>query len=291
MFAEIINPITTQLDQFWLGLHQAEKSVVAIIFMVLSYYFLRYFVIRRIEKFTAKTQNDLDDRLIHFIKQFLWLAMVLGALVWVLKINGIAVSPILAGAGIFGVAVGFAAKETIADILSGIFLIVDRPIRIGDRVTIDRIGKHWGAWGDVVDIGLRRTVIKNTDGVMVNYPNSLLSAGIIKNFSINHDPVRARVRFQVDYTADPDQVRELVFNAIASVEGILHEKTTVVIRSMWDDDLGHQLSGVLYEARYLLEDVKQRTTIRSNVLQKIISAFNEHKVPLASQPVTLMNRD
>jgi len=97
-----------------------------------------------------------------------------------LKINGIAVSPILAGAGIFGVAVGFAAKETIADILAGIFLIIDRPIRIGDRVTIDKIGKHWGGWGDIIDIGLRRTIIRNTDGVVVNYPNSLLSSGIIK---------------------------------------------------------------------------------------------------------------
>ena len=185
MLSEFLNPLTARFQQIWSGLHNLEQSIAAIILMAFAYYFVRYFVIRRIERLTAKTENDLDDRLIHFIKQFLWLAMLLGALVLVLKINGIAVSPILAGAGIFGVAVGFAAKETIADILSGIFLIVDRPIRIGDRVSIDRIGKHWGSWGDVVDIGLRRTAVRNTDGVIVNYPNSMLSSGIIKNFSIN----------------------------------------------------------------------------------------------------------
>ena len=290
MLSEFLNPLTARFQQIWSGLHNLEQSIAAIILMAFAYYFVRYFVIRRIERLTAKTENDLDDRLIHFIKQFLWLAMLLGALVLVLKINGIAVSPILAGAGIFGVAVGFAAKETIADILSGIFLIVDRPIRIGDRVTIDRIGKHWGSWGDVVDIGLRRTAVRNTDGVIVNYPNSMLSSGIIKNFSINTAPVRARIRFQVDYSADPDKVRELVLAAIKQVDGILEEKTTIVIRSMWDDDQGHQLSGVLYEARYLLKDVTQRTTIRSAVLEKIIKAFNQHNIPMAAQPVTMINR-
>lgn len=286
MISDLLNRVAG-INNSWANLGGLEKSLAGIIILMLGYYFLRHIVIRRVERLTSRTENDLDDRLIDFIKQFLWLFAVLGGLVWVLKTNGISVSPVLAGAGIFGVAVGFAAKETIADILSGIFLIVDRPLRVGDRITIDRIGKHWGSWGDVVDIGLRRTIIRNTDGVIVNYPNSLLSSGIIKNFSINPAPVRARVRFQVDYSADAKQVRAIVHDAVLQVEGILHEQTTVVIRSMWDDDFGHQMSGVLYEARYFLEDVKQRSTIRSEVLERIVTGFNQHNIPMASQPLTV----
>lgn len=277
----------TGIERVWANLHSIEKSLIGVVALICGYYFLRHIVIRRIERVTAKTENDLDDRLIDFVKQFLWVFMLFGGLVWVLKTNGISVSPVLAGAGIFGVAVGFAAKETIADILSGIFLIIDRPLRVGDRITIDRIGKHWGSWGDVVDIGLRRTTIRNTDGVIVNYPNSLLSSGIIKNFSINPAPVRARVRFQVDYSANPEQVREIVIAAVSEVDGIYHQQTTVVIRSMWDDELGHQLSGVLFEARYFLEDVKQRSSIRSEVLEHIITGFNQHRIPMASQPLSI----
>ena len=284
----VISQLTQPLLSLWLSLGNIEKTIIAVVCGISIFYFLRFVVIRQFEKLSAKTENDLDDRLIHFIRQFLWVGIFVGTLIWVLKINGIAVSPVLAGAGIFGVAVGFAAKETIADILSGIFLIIDRPIRIGDRVTIDKIGKHWGGWGDIVDIGLRRTVIRNTDGVIVNYPNSLLSSGIIKNFSINSNPIRARVRFQVDYSADPEEVRQCVFTAINSIEGIIHEHTTIVIRSMWDDDLGHQLSGVLYEARYVLEDVTKRTTIRSMVLEKIILHFQDKRIPMASQPVNIV---
>ena len=283
-----ISQLTAPILSLWLSLGNIEKSIVTIICGITIFYFLRFVVIRQFEKLSAKTENDLDDRLIHFIRHFLWVGIFVGTLVWVLKINGIAVSPVLAGAGIFGVAVGFAAKETIADILSGIFLIIDRPIRIGDRVTIDKIGKHWGGWGDIVDIGLRRTIIRNTDGVIVNYPNSLLSSGIIKNFSINATPIRARIRFQVDYSAKPDEVRQCVFDAIQAVEGIIHEHTTIVIRSMWDDDFGHQLSGVLYEARYILEDVTKRTIIRSMVLENIILCFQEKQIPMASQPVSIV---
>ena len=48
---------------------------------------------------------------------------------------------------------------------------------------LERIGQHWGSWGDVVDIGLRRTKIRNPDGVVVNYPNSVLATSVITNFS------------------------------------------------------------------------------------------------------------
>ena len=279
--------IIQQALSFWNDSVAPVQSIAIIIVTIFVYYFLRYFVIRRLEVMSRHTENDLDDRLIHFVKQFLWLVAFILGLVWVLKINGIAIGPILAGAGIFGVALGFAAKETIADILSGIFLIVDRPIRIGDRVVIDKIGKHWGGWGDIIDIGLRRTTIRNTDGVIVNYPNSLLSGNIIKNFSFDPKPVRVRIRFQVDYSAKPEEVKKAVIEAINEVEGIIKETTTIVIRSMWDDDGGHQLSGVLYEARYQLEDVTKRTPIRSEVLENIIVAFQEKGIPMASQPVTV----
>jgi small-conductance mechanosensitive channel len=203
----------------------------------------------------------------------------------VLTINGIEVGPVLAGAGIFGIAIALAAKETLADILSGIFLIADRPIRIGDRIMIEKIGRHWGGWGDVIDIGLRRTTIRNTDGVIVNYPNSVLSKNTIKNFSFDPHPVRARVRFQTDYSADTDLVKQVTCDTIEQIDGIISGTVTVVIRSIWDDEQGHMLSGVLYEARYKLEDVKQRTPLRSIALESLIKAFKANNIPMSSLPV------
>ena len=245
-----ITHLSTRVLSEWNSYPALIQSCIALVILFIGFYLLRYVLLRRLEKVAAKTDNDFDDRLIHFLKQFLWLATIFLGLIWVLKINGIEVGPVLAGAGIFGIAIGLAAKETLADILAGIFLITDRPIRIGDRIIIDKIGKHWGGWGDVVDIGLRRTTIRNTDGVIVNYPNASLASSTIKNFSMDPKPVRARVRFQTDYLADPEKVKATTLATIDAIDGIIDGTTTVVIRSIWDDDQGHLLSGVLYEARY-----------------------------------------
>ena len=280
-----LNQISEQLTVAWVALPALIQSLLVICATILSFYVVRFIVLRRLELLAAKTDNDFDDRLIHFLKQFLWLVAMFAGLVWVLRINGIQVGPVLAGAGIFGIAIGLAAKETLADILAGIFLIADRPIRIGDRIIIDKIGKHWGGWGDVVDIGLRRTTIRNTDGVVVNYPNAVLASSTIKNFSIDPKPVRARIRFQTDYSADPALVKATAIAAIDKVDGIIDGTTTVVIRSIWDDDQGHMLSGVLYEARYRLHDVTTRTTLRSTVLESLLGEFKREGIEMASLPI------
>ncbi len=282
---ETLNQFSQDFLTFWISLPSLVQSLIAVVAVIISFYLGRFVLLRRLELLASKTDNDFDDRLIHFLKQFLWLVALFAGLIWVLKINGIQVGPVLAGAGIFGIAIGLAAKETLADILAGIFLIADRPIRIGDRIMIDKIGRHWGGWGDVVDIGLRRTTIRNTDGVIVNYPNAVLASSTIKNFSIDPQPVRARIRFQTDYRADPAVVKAKTIEAIEKVDGIIDGTTTVVIRSIWDDDQGHMLSGVLYEARYRLIDVTTRTTLRSTVLESLIQMFHDNDIPMASLPI------
>ncbi len=282
---EQINVITAQVLQQWDALPVIARAICAVLITIVLFYIARFVIIGRLEKLVSKTDNDIDDRLVHFFKQFLWLAAIFLGLIWVLKVCGIKVGPVLAGAGIFGIAIGLAAKETLADIIAGIFLIADRPIKIGDRIIIDKIGKHWGGWGDVVDIGLRRTTIRNTDGVIVNYPNSTLANSTIKNFSMDPKPVRARIRFQVDYSADPDLVKRITVEAVEKVDGVIDGTTTVVIRSLWDDDQGHMLSGVLYEARYRLEDVKTRTVLRSKVLANLIKVLKENDIKMAAVPM------
>ncbi len=266
---------------YWQTLSQVSQSVFAVLAALILYWFFRTVILSRVEKAVAATSNDLDDRMVQFVKQFLWIIAILSTLAIVFKINSIKISPLLAGAGIFGVSIGFAAKETIADILSGIFLITDRPIRVGDRVKIENIGRHWGAWGDIEDIGLRRTRIRNTDGVSVNYPNSLLANSVITNFSYSDSPVRVRVRLQVDYNADLELSKKLIIKAIESCGKVIPGSAQVVVRSLWDDRGGHQLAGVLLEARYQIDNVRNRTVIRSTVLTEVLTILQENSIPLA----------
>ncbi|MCD6388624.1 MAG: mechanosensitive ion channel family protein [Desulfobulbaceae bacterium] len=274
------------LTEIWGHLNNFYKSISVLILAFACYTLCRSFIIKKLQSLAASTANDLDDRLVYFVKQFLGIFALFCIATLLLKINGIHISPLLAGAGIVGVSLGFAAKETIADVLAGIFLIADQPIRIGDRVKIEKIGSHWGGWGDVVDIGLRRTRIKNTDGVYINYPNALLANSVITNFSYQKSPVRVRIRFQVDYDADLNLTKQITNDAVASCHGVLPDTAQTIIRSL-DDSQGNMLTGILVEARYRIEDVRKRTTIRSEVLQKILEELRAHNIPIATPKMRL----
>jgi len=274
------------LTEIWGQLNNIYKSISILIIAFACYALCRSLIIKKLQSLAASTTNDLDDRLVYFVKQFLGIFALFCIATLLLKINGIQISPLLAGAGIVGVSLGFAAKETIADILAGIFLIADQPIRIGDRVKIEKIGSHWGGWGDVVDIGLRRTRIKNTDGVYINYPNALLANSVITNFSYQKSPVRVRIRFQVDYDADLNLTKQITNDAVASCHGVLPDTAQTIIRSL-DDSQGNMLTGILVEARYRIEDVRKRTTIRSEVLQKILEELRAHNIPIATPKMRL----
>jgi small-conductance mechanosensitive channel len=95
------------------------------------------------EKMAASTDNDVDDRLVHFLQRFYVLVLMFVFFLVILRIHEIEITPFLASAGIAEIAIGMAAKETLADVFAGVFLIADRPVRVGDRVKIDSIGKHW----------------------------------------------------------------------------------------------------------------------------------------------------
>ncbi len=280
----------SDLVALWSSWGAVAQSLVVLGLAVLVFVLLRSVVLNRFEHLARATSNDLDDRLVHLASQFTGVAVLFCAVTALLKVNGVAISPLLAGAGIVGVSLGFAAKETIADILAGIFLIVDQPIRIGDRVKIEKVGNHWGGWGDVVDIGLRRTRVRNTDGVYVNYPNSLFSNSIITNFSQEKAPVRVRIRFQVDYDADLTKMKEVTLAAIESCSDIVRGSGQVLLRGV-DDASGRMLTGILVEARYQLSDVRRRTAVRSDVLEAILNELRDHAIPIATPKVRLEHEE
>ena len=272
---------------WWSEWGPMEHTLLVAVGGLLVYAFYRRVAIPRLTHFAKATDNDVDDRLVDFIRQFFGVVLFVGVVGAVLHVNGVEISPLLAGAGIAGIAVAMAAKETIGDILAGVFLIADRPLRVGDRVKIEHIGRHWGSWGDVLDIGLRRTRVRNTDGVVVNYPNHALASSVIVNFSDAPGPVRVRVRFQTGYEADPTVVKAVATQAIQQTDGVLDDTADVLLRTIWDDTRGHMLHGALYEGRYRIDDIRARSRIRSAVLTSILGALQEAGIQVAVARVSI----
>ncbi|WP_156826448.1 mechanosensitive ion channel family protein [Marinobacterium rhizophilum] len=114
----------------------------------------------------------------------------------------------LASAGIAGLAVGFAAKDTLANLFSGFFIVADAPYKIGDYINLDT-----GERGKVCAIGLRSTRLLTRDDVEITIPNGVIANAKIINESGGPQNVRIRIVVGVAYGSDVDQVGELLLKA------------------------------------------------------------------------------
>jgi len=120
-------------------------------------------------------------------------------------LNRLAVT-LLAGAGVAGLAIGFAAKDSLSNVISGIFLAVFHPFRVGDYIDFE------SEYCQIEDLTLRHTTIKTWDGRRIFVPNSIMGNQPIINWSIVDPVITWRVDFGIGYTAEIDKAREIILD-------------------------------------------------------------------------------
>lgn len=132
---------------------------------------------------------------------------IIGISVYYIFINwNIDMTAWLASAGIIGIAVGFAAKDTLANLFSGVFIMADAPYKIGDFVVLDG-----GERGEVTKIGIRSTRLLTRDDIEVTVPNSVMgNTKIVNESGGRHEKHRIRVQVGVAYGTDIDLAREIL---------------------------------------------------------------------------------
>jgi small-conductance mechanosensitive channel len=194
------NVVPWLMDQ---GLTIAGIIVAALLIQRFSKRFITKIIrssVRRDAFLSEKAELKREDTLIAIfsgaIKVILWLIVVL----MILGELGIEVGPLLAGAGIVGVAFGFGAQYLVRDIISGFFIVFENQYRVSDVVTISGIS------GAVESINLRTTILRDLDGVVHHIPNGEIkvASNLTKDFAgINLD-------VGVGYGSDIDQVEKIV---------------------------------------------------------------------------------
>ena len=125
-----------------------------------------------------------------------WLVVVL----MILSEVGINIGPLIAGAGVVGLAVGFGGQYLIKDIITGLFIILENQYRVGDAVELA------GLAGKVEDISLRVTTLRDLDGIVHHIPHGSITT--VSNKSMNFS--RMNVNIGISYTADIDMVKEII---------------------------------------------------------------------------------
>jgi MscS family membrane protein len=157
---------------------------------------------------------------ISWIAHVLKVIAVLSAIVILLAHYGIDVFGFAAALGLTGFAVSLAAKDTIADVIAGMIIIVDQPFRVGDRIEI----QSENTWGDVSDIGLRTTRIRTRDNRMVIVPNSIIGKNQVINYTFPDPRYRIQTHVSIGYGTDVKRVRDILVDTVRQVEGVLADK-------------------------------------------------------------------
>lgn len=190
--------------------------------------------------------------------------VVVGFVYFMLKIWQVDATGWVTSAGIAGIAVGFAAKDTLANLFAGVSIVADAPYTIGDYIVLGDVR------GKVVNIGLRSTRIMTRDDVEITVPNAVIGTSQIVNQSGGGDArMRVRVKVSVSYDADIDRVRELLLQlADAEPHACSDPEPRVRFRRFGD-------SGLDFELLIWVEAPELRGRTLDTINSAILKTFRE----------------
>ena len=202
--------------------------------------------------------------------------LIVGAGLYVLILSwGVNPTAWLASAGIVGIAVGFAAKDTLANLFSGFFIVADSPYKLGDYIILDT-----GERGRVTHVGIRSTRLLTRDDVEVTIPNSVMgNAKIVNESGGPWEKTRIRIDVGVSYDSDLEQVHDVLMEMVEDDPDLCRSpEPRVRFRSFGGSSIDLQLMA-------WIERPEQKGLISHRLIMKIHKLFN-HKgieIPYSKQ--------
>jgi small-conductance mechanosensitive channel len=181
--------------------------------------------------------TGLSKDLLPLVENILKIAVFVVAVAVILSVWKINVTPLLASAGIVGVGLAIAAKDTVSNLFGGISVFLDRPFKVGDYIVLDQ-----GERGEVVAIGLRSTRIRTRDHIQIGVPNAIIANSKIINESAPIPNFRVRIPVNVAYGSDIDLVEKTLIEVAGGNGNVVSEpEPRVRFRQFGDSALMFEL--------------------------------------------------
>jgi small-conductance mechanosensitive channel len=218
------------------GTHILVQSVYVLAMLYVGYFFTKVIdaIVRwYLHEVASKTQTHLDDELAPLANRVLKVLVYLVVCIVILDHFNQNISTLVVSLGVGSLAIALAAQETLANMIAGFVLMIDRPFRIGDRIRLPD-----GTIGNVKEIGIRSTRVIDDYQVMIITPNAEIVKSQIMNFSYPNDIVRFEVPFGVAYGTDLLAMRRIVLDRINRETDVVEADTTEVrITEMGDSSM------------------------------------------------------
>lgn len=260
-----------------LPLHEKLVQVLSgclFVVLVVIVFNLLYHAFDELMKWYIAGRQDGSDALISHqllpIAEKLVMLFLMGtALIIILKHFNYDIFSLVTALGIGSLAIGMAAKDTLAHMISGFTLMLDRPFRIGDRIQL-----AGGQTGDVLDIGLRSTKIKTLDNQQLIIPNSDLCNTILTNQAFPDKRAKGRINVGVAYGCDVERVKEILVATALEVEAVLRDPAPDAYFASFGDSA---LNMVLF---FWVDDYGKLFAANDRINTLIIRRFQDNNIAI-----------
>jgi len=247
----------------WLAVNLPRLIVAFIIFFA---FYLLWKAIHSATSFVMR-RAKLDATVTQFIHTILRYTVFAIGLITALGHLGVDTTSVLTSLGVAGLTIGFAARDALSNIISGVFIFWDRPFVIGDLIEIG------GAYGRVDTITMRSTRVVTPDGRMLAIPNSVVINSTVASYT-NFPQLRLDVEVTVAVTENLAQARRVLLDMIAADEHFIREPAPEVVVKALND------YNVLLEVRVWIDDERKHVSERFRLREAIFVTLTEAGVEM-----------
>ncbi|MEE9223303.1 MAG: mechanosensitive ion channel family protein [Thermoplasmata archaeon] len=233
---------------------------------------------------SARTQTDLDDRLIPVISKLGGLMIVVFGVIAIFGSFGFDIALFLAGMGFLGIVIGFAARSTLSNFFAGIFLMLDRPFKPGDLIVIGSGEVCRVAW-----VGLRSTKLYHVAShQMITLPNNMLAEEKVVNITQPDERFRTKVEIGVAYGTDLDHLKNTLLDIVNNHPDVLKGKDTKISFRV----LEFADSSINVKVVFWVNKVENKWRVESEVKELIDKRFKAENIEIPfPQRVVYMHQE
>jgi len=261
--------------EFRVGEFSVTVQMVSLLLLVIYLSTLVSWVMQALADSAYMTPRNMDFGVKTALKRLLHYALFTAGFFVAVSMAGLDLQKFTIIAGALSVGIGFGLQNIVNNFVSGLILLFERPVKVGDTINIDE------QWGTITKIGLRSTVFETLDRAEIIVPNSELISQKVINWTLSNSVSRIVLPVGVAYGSRLEQVLKILTDVARQHPDVIDSPESSAIFT------GFGNSSIDFELRAWIGDINKRLNVKSELGQAIDNAFREEGIVIPFPPVDL----